>query len=64
VNVPDERTEKSQLSRASKTAVLLMAIIVICLAILSVFANVQQSRRKTVEVVALKSTISPTPKER
>ena len=41
-----------------------MAVIVICLAILAVFANVQKSRRKAVEVVALKLTTSQTPKER
>jgi hypothetical protein len=64
VNLPDERTEKSQSPRASKTAVLLMAVIVFCLAILAVFANVQRSRRDVVETVAIKSTTSPTPQER
>ena len=64
VNLPDERTEKSQPPRASKTAVLLMAVIVICLAMLAVFANVQRSRRDAVEVVAVRSTTSPTPQER
>jgi len=64
VNLPDESTEKSPTPRAPKTAVLLMAVIVICLAILAVFANVQHSRRDTVEVVAVRSTTSPTPQER
>jgi hypothetical protein len=41
-----------------------MAVIVICLAILAVFANVQRSRRDAIEVVAVRSTASPTPKER
>jgi CHASE3 domain sensor protein len=63
VNLPDESTEKSPI-RAPKTAVLLMAVIVICLAMLAVFANVQRSRRDAVEVVAVKSTASPTPQER
>ncbi|HXO94262.1 MAG TPA: hypothetical protein VN825_09005 [Candidatus Acidoferrum sp.] len=57
-------TEKSQPPRVSKTAVLLMAVIVICLAMLAVFSNVQRSRRNVIEVVAVKSTNSPTPQKR
>jgi CHASE3 domain sensor protein len=64
VNLSDEGSEKSQPPRASKTAVLLMAVIVICLAMLAVFANVQRSRRGAVEVVRVKSTASPTPQKR
>jgi hypothetical protein len=64
VNLPNERTGKSQSNGPSKTAVLLMAVIVICLAILAVFANVQRSRRDAVEVVVARSTTSPTPQER
>ena len=41
-----------------------MAMIVICLAMLAVFANLQRSRRGAVEVVAVRSTTSPTPQER
>jgi len=41
-----------------------MAAIVICLAMLAVFANVQRFRRDAVEEVAVKSTASPAPKER
>jgi hypothetical protein len=64
VNLPGEKTEKSQAPRASKTAVLLMAAIVICLAMLAVFANVQRFRRDAVEVVTVRSTASPTPQQR
>ena len=64
MNLPEEGTEKSQPPRASKTAVLLMATIVICLAILAVFANLQRFRRDTVEVVKVRSTTSPTPQQR
>ena len=64
VNLPDDRTEKSQTPRPPKTAVLLMAVIVICLAVLAVFANVQRSRRDANEVVAIKLAPSPTPQER
>jgi hypothetical protein len=41
-----------------------MAVIVICLAMLAVFANVQRSRRAAVEVIAVKLTASPTPQQR
>jgi hypothetical protein len=41
-----------------------MAVIVICLAMLAVFANVQRYRRYAVEVVAVRSTTWPTPQER
>jgi hypothetical protein len=41
-----------------------MAVIVICLAMLAVFSNVQRSRRDVIEVVAVKSTTSPTPQKR
>jgi hypothetical protein len=64
VNLPEESTEKSPTPGAPKTAVLLMAVIVICLAMLAVFANVQRLRRDAVEVVTVKSTASPTPQER
>ena len=63
VDLPDERTEKSQPPRASKTAVLLMVVIVICLAIVAVFANVQRLRRDAVEAVTVRLTTSPTPQE-
>jgi hypothetical protein len=64
VNLPEETAEKSPTIRVPKTAVLLMAVIVICLAMLAVFANVQRSRRDAVEVVTVRLTASPTPQER
>jgi hypothetical protein len=41
-----------------------MAVIMICLALLAIFANVQRSSRDAVKVVVVKSTSSPTPHER
>ena len=41
-----------------------MAVTVICMAMLTVFANLQRFRRDAVEVVAVNSTTSPTPHER
>jgi hypothetical protein len=64
VNLPDENTEKSPTPGAPKTAVLLMAVIVMCLAMLAVFANVQRSWRAAVEVIAVKLTASPAPQHR
>jgi hypothetical protein len=64
VSLAEEKANKSQSPRPSKTAVLLMALIVICLAMLAVFANVQRSRRDAIEVVAVKLTTSATPQER
>jgi len=64
VTLQDNRTEESQARRASKAAILLMAIIVICFAILAVFANVQRFRRDIVEGVTVRSTTSPKPQER
>ena len=64
MNLADESTGKSPTTRTPKTAVLLMAVSVISMAMLAVFANVQRFRRDAVEVVAVKSTTSPTPQER
>jgi hypothetical protein len=41
-----------------------MVVIVICLAMLAVFANVQRFRRDAVEAIAVKSTASPKPQGR
>ena len=64
MNPLEEGTENSQAPRASKLMTLLMAVIMICLVLLAIFANVQRSRRDTVEVVVVKSTASPMPRER
>ena len=64
MNLQDESAEKSPTPRAPKTAVLLMAIIVVCLAMLAIFANVQRSRDRGVEIVTVRSTASPMPQER
>lgn len=64
VDPRDERTGESQAPRASKSAILLMAVIVICLAMVAVFANVQRSRRDSIETVVVRATTSPTPQQR
>jgi len=60
VNLPETATEESQQPRAPKIAVLLMLIIVVCLAMLVVFANVQRFRRG-IEVVIVRPAGLPTP---
>jgi hypothetical protein len=53
VNLPETTTEESQQQRFPKIAVLLMLIIVVGLAMLTTFANVQRFRRG-VEVVVVR----------
>jgi hypothetical protein len=59
--MPKKAAEKSQSSRVSKTPFLLMLIIVVSLAMLAVFANVQRFRRGDVEAVVVRLATSPTP---
>jgi hypothetical protein len=61
VNLPETAAQKSQSSRVSKTPFLLMLIIVVGLAMLAVFANVQRFRRGDVNTVVVRSATSPTP---
>jgi predicted small integral membrane protein len=61
VSLQQTTTKDSQHRRVPKIAVLLMLIIVVCLAMLAVFANAQRFRRGYVEVVIVKPISSPTP---
>ena len=61
VNLPETATEKSQSSRILKTPFLLMLMIIVGLAMLAVFANVQRFRRGDVETVVVRPANSPTP---
>jgi hypothetical protein len=61
VNLPEATAEKSEPPRVSKTAAPLMLIIIVCLAMLAVFANFQRFRRGDIETVAVRSAASPTP---
>jgi hypothetical protein len=60
VNLPETTTEESQQQRFPKIAVLLMLIIVVGLAMLTAYANVQRFRRG-VEVVVVRLTSLTTP---
>jgi hypothetical protein len=60
VNLPETTSEESQQQRLPKIAALLMLIIVVGLAMLTTFANVQRFRRG-VEVVVVRLTSLTTP---
>jgi hypothetical protein len=61
VNLSETGAEKAQSSRVSKTLFLLMLTIIVGLAVLSVFANLQRFRRGEAEKVVVRLAISPTP---
>jgi hypothetical protein len=61
VNLPETRAEKSEPPGVPKTAALLMLIIIVCLAMLAVFANLQRFRHGDAEAVAVRPAASPTP---
>ena len=61
MNLPETTAEKSEETRVSKTAALLMLIIVVCVAMLAVFANLHRFWRGDVESVVVRPAASPTP---
>jgi flagellar basal body-associated protein FliL len=60
VNLEEKEAEKSQSSRISKAVFLLMLIIVVGLAMLGVFANLQRFRRGDAEAVVVRPATSLT----
>jgi len=61
VNLPETTAEKPEPPHVSKTAAMLMLIIIVCLGMLAVFANLQRFRRDEVEAVVVRPTASPSP---
>jgi hypothetical protein len=61
VNLSETGAEKSQSPRASKTLFLLMLIIVVGLAMLCVFANLERFRRGAAEKVVVIPATSAAP---
>jgi hypothetical protein len=61
VNLSETGAEKSQSYRVSKAPFLLMLLIVVCLAMLAVFANVQRFRRRDLEGAVVRLASLPTP---
>ena len=64
VNSDKPPLEKSQPSRISKSAVVVMLVIIGALALLAVFANVQRFRRGQVETVVIRPATTPAPQAR
>jgi hypothetical protein len=62
----DEQEDAEHVSRAPRTGVRLMIIIVIAMALLAIYANVQKARRDKIEQVTITPvstapTVSPSP---
>ena len=62
MNLPETTAEKSEPTGVSKTAALLILTIIVCMAILAVFANLKRFRRGDVEAVAVRPAASTTPR--
>ena len=54
MNLRETKVEETELPRVPKTAAMLMLIIIVCLALLAVFANLQRFRRGDVESVVVR----------
>jgi hypothetical protein len=63
VNLSETGTEESRSSRVPKTVFLLMLIIVVGLAMVSVFANFKRPQQGESETVAVRPAVSLTPSE-
>ena len=61
MNLPETTADKAKPPRVPKTAALLMLIIIVCLAMLALFANLQRFRHGDVEAVGVRLVASPTP---
>jgi flagellar basal body-associated protein FliL len=64
VNAREPSVEKSGPSRVSKSAVVVMLIIIGTLALLAVFANMQRFGRGQVETVVARPATTPAPQAR
>jgi len=61
MNLPETGAEESKQRGIPKITVLLMLMVVICLALVAVFANFERLRRDDVEAVVVRPAASPTP---
>ena len=64
MNSREPPLEKSRPSRVSKSAIVVMLIIIGALALLAAFANVQRFRRGQVETVVVRPAATPAPHAR
>jgi cell division septal protein FtsQ len=61
VNSPQQPAEKTRSDRVSTNAIVLMIIIVVSIALLAVFANIQRLRHSHIETVVVVPATSITP---
>jgi cell division septal protein FtsQ len=64
MNSPPQSSEKSRSPRVSRSAVVLMIVIVAVLGLVAVFANIQRLRRSQIETVVVVPAGSTTPRPR
>jgi uncharacterized membrane protein len=61
MNSPQKSAEKLRSAQVPRTAVVLMIIIVVSLALVAVFANIQHFRRRQTETTVVTPASSTTP---
>ena len=61
MNLPETGAEESQQRGIPKIAILLMLMVVVCLALVAIFANFERLCRGDVEAVVVRPAASPTP---
>jgi hypothetical protein len=61
VKLPQAPPENPRWSRAPKSAVIVMVVILIVMALLSAYSNVQRWRRDKIETVIVTPIASPSP---
>ena len=64
LNSPQRSAEKLQSSQVSRSAIVLMIVIVASLALVAIFANIQRLRRHQIETIVAMPASSPTPQPR
>lgn len=64
MNSPQKPTEKSRSAQVPKSAGVLMIVVVVLLALVAVFANIQRLRRGQIETIVVVPASSTTPQPR
>jgi uncharacterized membrane protein affecting hemolysin expression len=64
VNAPQQPAEKFRSHQVPRSVVVLMIVIVVALALVAIFANIQRLRRHQIETIVVVPTGSATPQPR
>lgn len=59
MNLPEKKSDKEVTRPVSRSALIVMLIIVVALALVSLFANYQRTRRDKLEEVIITPAVSP-----